>query len=616
MLGGYSGKLLRVDLTSRTVRDEPLSEEFLRKWIGGSGLGAYILATETGPSTDPLGPENRLIVAVGPLAGTQTPTSCRHETTAKSPLTGIFGESDCGGSFGAELRAAGFDAVVVSGAADAPVYLAIVDGRAEIRSAAHLWGQDTYAADAALRAEVDSRAVAICIGPAGEKQVLIAAAMTGGKEGRAAGRTGMGAIMGSKRLKGIVVRGTGRVNVAKPDALRDSIRAVVPTVREFTPSFQNYGTSGSVVAFEQTGNLPLKNWRQGTWDAAANISGQRMSETILKGQYHCKTCVVGCGREVVIDSGPSAGQTIAGPEYETVAALGSLCLVDDLVAITEANDLCNRYGVDTISAGGLVAFAMECFERGLLKQSDLDGLELTWGNAAAMLALIRKIGEQEGVGKLLGQGARRAAAAIAGAEPYAMQVKGLELPMHDPRAFHSVGLGYATSNRGACHLQALSHGPEGRMPMPDLGYPQALDRFADSGKGEMVAKMQNLMCQMDSLKLCKFILFGRLSIPTIVDWLNFVTGWDVDFAEFMLTGERIFNLKRLYNVAHGVRAADDTLPRRILREPRPDGGAAGSLPNLELQKAEYYSYRGWTPDGLPTPEKLAQLGLGDIRLGK
>jgi len=616
MLGGYAGRLLRVDLTTRTIRQEALSEEFLRKWMGGSGLGAYILATETGPSTDPLGPENRLVVSVGPLAGTPAPTSCRHEITAKSPLTGIFGESDCGGTFGAELKAAGFDAVVVSGAAGAPVYLAIVDGRAELRSAAHLWGKDTYATDEALRAEVDQRACAICIGTAGEKQVLIAAVLSGGTEGRAAGRTGLGAVMGAKRLKGIVARGTGRVQVVNPDALRESIRTVVPIIRENTPGFQSFGTAGSVVAFEQSGNLPLQNWRGGTWPAAANVSGQRMSETILKGQYHCKTCVIGCGREVVIDSGLSAGQKIAGPEYETIAALGSMCLVDDLVALSEANDLCNRYGIDTISTGGAVAFAMECFERGLLEPADVGGLDLTWGSAKAMLALVQLIGEAEGIGKVLGQGTRRAAAAIGkGAERYAMHVKGLELPMHDPRAFHSVTLGYATSNRGACHLQALSHGPEGRAPQPDLGYPEVLDRFADGGKGEMTAKMQNYMCMLDSLKVCKFVIFGKMRIPALVDWLNYTTGWNVDLAEFLTTGERIFNLKRLYNLACGVTSADDTLPRRLLTEPRPDGAAAGSLPDQALMLREYYQFRGWTPSGVPTPEKLAQLGLADVRIG-
>lgn len=617
MLGGYAGKLLRVDLTTRTIREEALAESLLRTWLGGSGLGAYLLATETGPATDPLGPENRLIITVGPLTGTTAPTSCRHELTARSPLTGIFGESDCGGDFGAELKNAGFDAVVISGASAEPVYLFISDGKAELRPAVDLWGQDTYATDTALKVATDAKASVICIGPAGEKGVLFAAVMNGGRDGRAAGRTGMGAVMGSKRLKAVVARGTGRPEVVDVETLRESIREVVPTIREYTPSFQNFGTAGSVVAFHQSGNLPLKNWRQGTWEGAEAVSGQRMADTILAGQYHCKTCVIGCGREVVIDRGASAGEKIGGPEYETIGSLGSMCLVDDLVAISEANDLCNRYGIDTISVGGTIAFAMECYERGLLKPADVDGLDLTWGNAAGMVGLVKLIGEQRGIGKLLGLGSRKAAAAIGqGAEAYAIQVKGLELPMHDPRAFHSAALGFATSNRGACHLQALSHGVEGRLTMPEIGYPEILDRFADAGKGEMVAKMQNVQCIMDSVKLCKFTLFGRLRLATIATWLSAVTGWDVTVPDLLATGERIFNLKRLYNVACGVTATDDTLPRRLLTEPRPDGGAAGSLPDLDLMKREYYVYRGWSEDGVPGSAKLAELGLADLALAK
>lgn len=616
MPGGFAGKLLRVDLINRTVRDEPLPETTLRTWLGGSGLGASILAAETGPATDPLGPENRLIVSVGPLTGTQAPTSCRHEITAKSPLTGIFGESDCGGAFGGELKGAGYDAIVVQGRADRPVYLALVGGRAELRDAGELWGQDAYATDEALKAATDPRAEVICIGPAGERLVRFAAAMTGGKDGRAAGRAGMGAVMGSKNLKAIVARGTERAIVANESALRDSIRAAVPMIRENTPSFQNFGTAGGVVGFEQMGNLPLRNWRDGSWAAAANVSGQRMAETILTNQYRCRTCVIGCGREVVINQGPSAGRKIAGPEYETIGALGSMLLVDDLEAIAEANDLCNRYGLDTISTGGVVAFAMECYERGLISRSEAGGQELTWGNARAMVEVVRMIGEREGLGELLGEGSKRAAAEIGGdAEHYAIHVKGLELPMHDPRAVHSDAIAYATSNRGACHLQALSHAVEARVAMPELGYDKVLDRFADAGKGEMTAKMQHLMCLLDSLKLCKFIIFGRLQIATMAEWLNYTTGWDADAAELLTTGERIFNLKRLYNVACGVTAADDTLPRRILAEPRPDGGSAGSLPNLELQKAEYYRFRGWTLDGIPTAETLARLGLADVRIG-
>ena len=611
MRGGYIGKILRVDLTTGTMAVESLPENKARAYLGGSGLGARILYDETSPATDPLGPENVLIVATGPLTGTSAPTSGRHEIIARSPLTGIYGESDCGGTFGAELKAAGFDAVVVTGAAAEPVYLAIFNGEAKLRPAAHLWGQDTYATDEALRKELDPRGAAISIGPAGEKLALIASIMNDGREGRAAGRAGLGAVMGSKKLKGIVARGTQDVPVFNPEAMKESIRTVASDIMGGTKGFQTNGTANGLVGFEQIGDLPIKNWRQGSWaEPALNISGQRMTETILTRRYFCKSCIIGCGRRVKIDRGLSAGMEIGGPEYETLAALGAMCLIDDLQAVAEANDLCNRLGLDTISTGATIAFAMECYERGLISQKDTDGVELTWGNAEAMLEMVRRMGQREGFGRLLSEGSRRAAEAIGGDAPrYAIHTKGLELPMHDPRAYNSAAVGYATSNRGACHLQALSHAFEGRIGFPEFGYPGPLDRFASEGKGVMVARMQHVMCLLDSLKLCKFTLFGKLSIANMVDWLNWTTGWDTTFDELVTTGERIFNLKRVYNVRLGVDRAADTVPQRILTEERGEGGAAHNLPPLDSMLDEYYRYRGWDENGRPTPQKLAELGL-------
>ena len=611
MRGGHVGKILRVDLTSRTTSIESLSEEMARAYLGGSGLGARILYDETSSSADPLGPDNVLVVATGPLTGTSIPTSCRHEIVARSPLTRLYGESDCGGTFGAELKAAGFDAVVVTGASSDPVYLAVFNGEAEIRSATHVWGQDTYATDEALRKELDPRGASISIGPAGEKMALVAAVMNDGHEGRAAGRAGLGAVMGAKKLKGIVARGTQEVAVANSEAIKESVRAAAVDILAGTKGFQNFGTANGLVGFEQIGDLPIKNWRQGSWvEPAQNIGGQRMAETILTRRYFCRSCIIGCGRRVTINRGISAGMEIGGPEYETLAALGAMCLVDDLQAIAEANDLCNRYGLDTISTGSTIAFAMECYERGLLSKSDTDGIELTWGNAEAMVTMVRKMGEREGFGHLLSEGSRRAAQEIGGdAWRYAIHTKGMELPMHDPRAFNSAAVAYATANRGACHLQALSHAFEGRIGFPEFGYPEPLDRFASDGKGVLVAKMQHLMCLLDSLKLCKFTLFGKLTIATMVDWLNWTTGWDTGFDELVKIGERIYNLKRMYNVRLGADRRSDTVPERILAEERGEGGAAHNLPPLEPMLEEYYRYRGWDANGVPTPEKLAELGL-------
>ncbi|MGQ9676382.1 MAG: aldehyde ferredoxin oxidoreductase family protein [Chloroflexota bacterium] len=611
MAGGYMGRVLRVDLTSRTCQVQELDEQLARKYIGGTGLAARYLYDETDEHTDPLGPDNKLVFAVGPLTGTVVPTSCRFGVAARSPLTGIWGEADCGGQWGAEFKGAGFDAVILSGAASEPVYLWIADGKAEIRSAEHLWGRDTYETAQVLSQETDSRAQTVCIGPAGERLIPIASIMNDGRDARAAGRAGLGAVMGSKRLKAIVARGSRKTPIADASTLRASVKEAVPGIVQATAAMATNGTDNGMIGFEASGDLPIQNWRMGSWtEGALKISGQTMTETILTGRYHCRGCVIGCGRKVRIGQGISAGLEIGGPEYETAGSMGAMCLVDDLVVVAQANDLCNRFGLDTISAGATIAFAMECYEKGLLSREDCDGLDLTWGNGKAVLALIDKIGRQEGIGKLLSQGTRRAAAAIGrGADNFAMHVKGLEMPMHDPRAFSSLAVGYATSNRGACHLQGFSHAYEGRVVFRDLGYDAIADRFADEGKGILVAKAQNLMALYDSLKLCKFLVFGQVRPTTILNWLNYVTSWGMDFDEFMTCGERLFNLKRMYNVRLGIRRADDTLPTRILKEPRGSGGAADNLPNLEKQLTEYYDYRGWDENGVPKAQKLSQLSL-------
>jgi len=612
LAGGYAGEILRVDLTSGKIRKWRADESLLRRFIGGSGLAAKILFDETDSTIGPFDPRNLLIFMTGPVTATKVPLSGRYQVVSKSPLTGIYGESDSGGSWGPELKKAGFDGIIITGQASEPVYLWISDGHVELRGAGHLWGMDTYEVDQAIKDETDKKAVVSCIGPAGEKLARISGIFCDGKHGRAAARCGLGAVMGSKRLKAISVRGTRAIEVANPEALENSVREIASSIVENAKNMHEYGTSGGMTTIEYLGDLPIRNWLLGSWEEGAEkLSGQTMAKTILSGRYYCSGCIIGCGREVSFESEKYGKVEGAGPEYETLAMLGANCLVDDLKAVAKANELCNRYGLDTISTGAAVAFAMESYERGLISDKDTGGVHLNWGDAEALISMIKKIGErEEGLGWLLGEGVKRASEKIAGfSAEFAIHVKGLELPAHDPRAYYSQGLSYATSNRGACHLQSLSHIFERSVTLPDLGFPEVQERHSLERKDELVTKAQNLMCMFDSLKVCKFILFGGVKTSTLVNWLNWVTGWDMDLEEFMRTGERIYNLKRLYNVREGISRKDDTLPPRILIHKRGEGGSADSLPPLGEMLSRYYRYRGWDEIGVPSKRKIKELTL-------
>ncbi len=599
MPDGYCGTILRVNLTEGKVSRQSLEEGLLRQYIGGSGLAARFLYDETTAETDPLGPDNVLAFMTGPMVGTRVPTSNRFAAAARSPLTGLWGESDCGGRWGGELKRAGFDGILITGQAANPVYLWVEDGQAELRDASELWGLDTY--------ELDLDGEVVCIGPAGERGVRYAAIMSGGRDGRAAGRCGLGAVMGSKKLKAIAVKGSSRVRAHDEARLTRSLRDILPVVKEHTAGMSRNGTAGGVLAFERVGDLPIENWRGGSWaEQAEAISGPRMTDTILTGTYACGGCPIGCGRVVEVNEGPFAGVKGAGPEYETCASFGSLCLIDDLPAVAKLNELCNRYGIDTISAGAVVAFAMEARERGLLDEGP------AWGDAEGAVRLVHQIGQREGdLGRLLGEGVRRVAEAWGGrALDFAIHVKGLELPMHDPRAYFSLAVGYATSSRGACHLQSFGHVfARAAATLPELGYSEPLDRHAAEGKGALTATTQDVMALFDSLKLCKFILFGKVTLTPILTWLDCVTGWGMGQEELMRVGERISNLRRMFNVRLGASRKDDWLPLRILVHRRGAGGAPDALPPLGRMLADYYAARGWDEEGIPRPEKLAELGL-------
>ena len=590
--------------------EDRLSDEVLRRYIGGSSLGARMLYDELDPSVGPLDPENLLIFMTGPLTGTMCPSCGRYCVCTRSPLTNIWAEAHAAGYWGPELKFAGFDGVVIRGKSERPVYLWIRDGAYELRDAAAIWGRDTYETEVALRRELQDEKVKVsCIGQAGERLARISSIMN--DMGRAAGRCGVGAVMGSKNLKAIAVRGTRTIvfPVAREAQLKEYLRKIYVSIRSH-PTVQiytSYGTDGIMSMMHEYGDVPIKYFTRGEWtEGVRKLSGETMSKTILYKQYACYRCLIACGREVAIKDGKYAGLMGAGPEYETCASLGMLCMNDSLEAVSKANDLCNRYGLDTISTGNVIAFAMECYERGLITRDEV-GLDLTWGNADAIIEMVNRIGRSEGFGIVLGEGVRRAAERIGkGAEEFAVHVKGLEVPMHDPRAFKGMGLQYATSHRGACHLRGMMYHIEQGERMPDLGIHKRYERFTVDDKAEPVIAMQNWHDVLDSIIMCKFAMVPPASVLAM---LQMVTGWDYKLPDLLKVGERAYNLKRLINARYGMMRKDDTLPKRLLLEPLPDGGCKGSIVELDRMLPNYYRARGWDEEGMPTPEKLRELEL-------
>lgn len=609
---GIWNKVIRVDLSANTIKIDSIDESIWRKYLGGSGLGAKLLYDEVNPNIDSLGPDNKIYFLTGPFCGSAIPTSGRHAAVTKSPLTGIFAESDVGGYWGYELKKAGYDGIIIEGKSKNPVYIYINDDEISINSADSIWGKFTTKTDEILKSELDENIQVMSIGPGGEKMVKYASIMTDGNDSRALGRCGIGAVMGSKNLKAIAVKGTKNIEYHKPEELKESIRSIASGMREKGKGLNNFGTAGGVIGHESYGNFPLKNWELARWPVGAEkISGQRMAETILTGKYRCKTCIIGCGRIIKIEEGLYKGVQGGGPEYETLGMLGGMCLVDNLEAISYGNQLCNNYGIDTISTGASIAFAMELFEKGIIDTSVTDGLEINFGDEKILIKLIRMIGEREGFGKILGEGVRKASQIIGGkAEEYAIHVKGLEPPAHDPRAFNGLALSYATSNRGACHVAGFTHGYERTNCMPELGYDKPHDRHLVDGKAEFVIKFQNLMGVVDSLKVCKFGISSGMKIKSLAEWLNYVVGWEnYTVEELLKAGERIYNVKRLFNVGCGVSRKDDTLPLRHQTLKREGDGVIVNFPPLGRMLSEYYYLRGWNEIGIPKPEKIKELNI-------
>lgn len=601
---GYMGKILHVDLDRGRTWDEPLNADYARSFVGGSGLAARYLLDLVDGKTDPLGPGNPLILMTGPVVGTILPSAGRFSVCALSPLTGIWGEANSGGFFGPELRFAGYDGIIVTGVSDHPVWLSIVEGVAELRDGTGFWGLDTYETQARAREALgDAQARVACIGPAGEHLVKMAAMIN--DHGRAAGRTGMGAVMGSKRLKAIAVRGSARVPVADEDGLRAVVREILHLTNEDMAalSLRMAGTAGYWDMGLMYGDTPIRYFQQGEWETAGNLSGVLMAETYQNRNVACYRCPIACGRET---RAPRYGlQKVDGPEYETIAALGSLLLIDDLEAVIYAGHLCNAFGLDTISTGVTIALACELAVRGLLTPDQTGGLDIAYGDAAMVHRLIEMIARREGIGALLAEGNKHLAEHF-GMPELSATINGLEAPMHDVRAFSGMAAVYTLSPRGACHMQGDMYGVDiGQGPPVELGVVPG-DRFENSEeKGRIAARQMAWRSVYNALTLCQFQNPGPEPLTRA---LSAITGWALEPEDLMALGKRILALKRLINLRRGMTRGDEHLPR-LLTQPL-DGPTDGFVPNETRLIAGAYAELGWDlQTGRPHVETLAKMGL-------
>ncbi|NPV69317.1 MAG: aldehyde ferredoxin oxidoreductase family protein [Firmicutes bacterium] len=597
----WVGKILRVNLGDGTLKDESLCPKRAQNYIGARGLGTHIMFKEVDPQVDPLSPANKLIFATGPLTGTAAISSGRYNVITKGPLTGAIAASNSGGYWGPELKFAGYDAVIVEGKAKDPVYLWINDGKAELRCAGKLWGKTTNETEDLIRVETDPDAKVACIGPAGENLVKFAGIVN--DKTRAAGRSGVGAVMGSKNLKAVAVRGTGGVRVANKDAFRDLVLDIfknkIKTSGVTAAGLPSYGTAVLVNVINAHGAFPTRNFQAGVFEGAGKISGETLAGTLLVRKKACFGCPMACGRPSEVKKGKykSSGE---GPEYEAAWALGADCGIDNLEAVARANYICNELGLDPITMGATLACAMELYEKGYMPASASD-LELRFGDPDVLVEAVRKTGYREGVGNLLAEGSYRLATEF-GHPELSMSSKKQEYPAYDPRAIQGIGLNYATSNRGGCHVRGYMISAE------VLGVPEKLDPFTVEGKGGWTKAFQDITALVDSSGICLFSTFA-LGAPEVAAMLKEATGVDYTTESAIECGERIWNLERLFNIKAGFTAADDTLAPRLLNEPMPDGPAKGRVNRLSDMLGEYYKVRGWTESGEPAPETLARLGI-------
>ena len=598
---GWIGTILRVNLADGSIKKEALDRELAKKYIGARGLGSRILINEIDPKVDPLSADNKLIFAAGPLSGTNAPSAAHYNVVTKGPLGGTIAASSSGGVFGPMLKYAGYDLIIIEGKAKKPVYLWINDAAVEIRDAAGIWGKAVPETTEAIRAATDEEASVACIGPAGERMVLFASIMN--ECSRAAGRTGVGAVMGSKNLKAVAVRGTGAVRVADAKAFREAMLKATNMIKKHPVGgggLRMYGTDVLINILNESGGLPTRNFREGVFATADKVGGESLTKNILTRPRGCFSCIISCGRATRITNPKYAGIG-EGPEYETAWSFGPDCGVDDLDAVTKAHYLCNEYGMDAISMGTTIACAMDLFENGIITTKDTGGIALNFGNAEAVVEMTRLTGAGEGFGKKLALGSYRLAESYGHAE-YSMTAKKQDMPAYDPRAVQGIGLNYATSNRGGCHVRGYMTAVE------ILGNPIKMDNLTTEGKAQWTIIFQNLTAALDSSGMCLFTTFG-IGGDELAALVSTATGVPYSTEEFMKAGERIWNMERLFNMKAGLAAKDDTLPPRMLNDPLPAGPCKGEVSKLSQMLPEYYTLRGWDKDGVPTKEKKAELGL-------
>ena len=609
---GYMGRILRVDLTNGKVSEEKLNEDDCRMYLGGSGLATKYLFDEVPEGADPLGADNELIFMTGPLTGTESPSAGRYCVVTKSPLTGFWAEANSGGSWGVCLKRAGFDGIIFRGISPRPVYLVVDDGKAELRDAGHLWGKGVSETDRLVKEDLGEDFNVACIGISGENLVKYAAIIN--DVHRAAGRCGVGAVMGSKRLKAVAAGGMQEISIANMDVFSEISRRNYDLVNEsmLKITLETYGTAMTTDLVNVRGGFPTRNWQTGVFPDIDKISGITLESTLLVDRKHCYACPISCCRVSVVRSGPYACKG-EGPEFETIGAFGAMCALESLEAITLAHNLCDDYGLDVISTGSTIAFATECYERGILTRAETDGLELRFGDPDPVIELIHRIAKREGIGDLLAEGTRRTATRLGkGTEVFAMNVKGLELPAYDPRAAKICGLAFATANRGGDHITAYIEGPA----FIDIPFPVVEDSRIEEpmmevpAEAKVVKDLEDALTVFDCVGTCKFMGMA-LSAEDWVDMISNCLGWEFSVSDFRKAGERVYNLARAFSVRDGLVRADDTLPRRLLEEPLPEGPAAGhKVERLDEMLDAYYGFRGWdAKTGKPTAAKLRELGL-------